>query len=257
MRPFDFTAPVIRLAKWVAMVVAATVALGQAHAQLAPPPPPPKTNVTINDGRSLVGWKAPLGEWKLVQSARPSAVNAKAFTLVPGKGTLVNGDKGKTGNLFSKFQHGDVRAVIEYMVPKGSNSGVYFQGRYEIQILDSYGKKTLTFKDNGAIYEHVIDGKGLGGNAPVINASKVLGEWQKLIVTFRAPRFDANGKKVENAKFMKVSLNGQLIHQNIAVPAPTRGARFSDEKSTGPIMLQGDHGPVAFRKIILKPVKLD
>ena len=143
MRPFDFTAPVIRLAKWVAMVVAATVALGQAHAQLAPPPPPPKTNVTINDGRSLVGWKAPLGEWKLVQSARPSAVNAKAFTLVPGKGTLVNGDKGKTGNLFSKFQHGDVRAVIEYMVPKGSNSGVYFQGRYEIQILDSYGKKTL------------------------------------------------------------------------------------------------------------------
>ena len=76
MRPFDFTAPVIRLAKWVAMVVAATVAIGQAHAQLAPPPPPPKTNVTINDGHSLVGWKAPLGEWKLVQSARPSAVNA-------------------------------------------------------------------------------------------------------------------------------------------------------------------------------------
>ena len=62
---------------------------------------------------------------------------------------------------------------------------------------------------------------------------------------------------MENAKFMKVSLNGQLIHQNIAVPAPTRGARFSDEKSTGPIMLQGAHGPVAFRKIILKPVKLD
>ena len=257
MMPPDYTSSVNRLAKRGMIIVAAMISLGQAQAQLAPPPPPPKTNITINDGRSLTGWKAPLGDWKLVQSARPSAGNPKAFTLVPGKGTLVNGDKGKTGNLFSNFQHGDVRAVIEYMVPKGSNSGVYFQGRYEIQILDSHGKKTLTFKDNGAIYEHVIDGKGIGGNEPTINASKAPGEWQKLIVTFRAPRFDADGKKVENAKFVKVSLNGQVIHHNVEVPAPTRGSLFKDEKPNGPIMLQGDHGPVAFRKIILKPVKLD
>ena len=257
MKPATFIPKVSRLAKRGGMFLAATVALGQAQAQLAPPPPPPKTNITINDGRSLAGWKAPLGDWKLVQSARPSAGNPKAFTLVPGQGTLVNGDKGKTGNLFSNFQHGDVRAVIEYMVPKESNSGVYFQGRYEIQILDSHGKKTLTFKDNGAIYEHVVNGKGVGGNVPAINASKAPGEWQKLIVTFRAPRFDAGGKKVENAKFVKVSLNGQVIHHNVEVPAPTRGSLFKDEKPNGPIMLQGDHGPVAFRKIILKPVKLD
>ena len=76
-------------------------------------------------------------------------------------------------------------------------------------------------------------------------------------MTFRAPRFNATGKKVENAKFVKVTLNGQLIHHNVEVPAPTRGSRFKDEKPTGPIMLQGDHGPVAFRKVILKPVKLD
>ena len=257
MMPPDCTTPVSRLAKRGMTFVAALAALGQAQAQLAPPPPPPKTNITINDGRSLTGWKVPLGDWKLVQSARPSAGNPKAFTLVPGLGTLVNGDKGRTGNLFSNFQHGDVRAVIEYMVPKGSNSGVYFQGRYEIQILDSHGKKTLTSKDNGAIYELVVNGKGVGGNVPVINASKAPGEWQKLIVTFRAPRFDATGKKVENARFVKVTLNGQLIHHNVEAPAPTRGSRFKDEKPTGPIMLQGDHGPVAFRKVILKPVKLD
>jgi len=257
MKPATFIPFASRLVKRGGMYLAVIVAFGQAQAQLAPPPPPPKTNITINDGRSLSGWMASLGDWKLVQSARPSAGNPKALTFVPGQGTLVNGDKGKTSNLLSNFQHGDVRAVIEYMVPKGSNSGVYFQGRYEIQILDSHGRKKMTFMDNGGIYEHMIDSKSIGGSAPLINASKAPGEWQKLIVTFRAPRFDANGKKVENAKFVKVSLNGQLIHHNVEVPAPTRGTRFKDEKPTGPIMLQGDHGPVAYRKIILKPVRLD
>ena len=133
---------------------------------------------------------------------------------------------------------------------------MYFQGRYEIQILDSHGKKTLNFKDNGAIYEHVVNGKGVGGNVPAINASKAPGEWQKVNrdLSCRASMPAAKG---ENAKFVKVSLNGQVIHHNVEVPAPTRGSLFKDEKPNGPIMLQGDHGPVAARKIILKPVKLD
>jgi hypothetical protein len=64
-------------------------------------------------------------------------------------------------------------------------------------------------------------------------------------------------KKVENAKYVKVTLNGQLIHQNIEVQGPTSGAPFSEEKSAGPLMLQGGYGQVAFRRIILKPIKLD
>ena len=68
---------------------------------------------------------------------------------------------------------------------------------------------------------------------------------------------DADGNKVENAKYVKVTHNGQLIHQNIEVEGPTSGARFSEEKPVGPLMIQGDHGPVAFRRIILKPIKLD
>ena len=68
---------------------------------------------------------------------------------------------------------------------------------------------------------------------------------------------NAEGKKVENAKYVKVTLNGQVIHQNIEVQGPTSDAPFSEEKSVGPLMLQGDHGPIAFRRIILKPIKLD
>ena len=246
-----------RLAKVGLLLQIGVLAFGQAQAQLAPPPPPAKINITVSNGKSLAGWRVPVGDWKLVKSAVKSSDNPKAFTLIEGKGVLINGDMGRANNLFSKHEHGDVMAVIEHMVPQGSNSGIYFQGRYEIQILDSYGKKKITFGDNGGIYERWADGKGFEGTAPIINVSKAPGEWQKFIVTFRAPRFDKNGKKVENAKFVKVIHNGQLIHHNVEVTGPTRSAGFNDEKPTGPLMLQGDHGPVAFRKIILKPAKLD
>ena len=78
---------------------------------------------------------------------------------MPGKGILVNGINGKSENLFSNFQHGDVQAAIEYMLPKGSNSGIYFQGRYELQILDSFGEKIMTPEENGGIYPQAIKGK--------------------------------------------------------------------------------------------------
>ena len=257
MNFFVITSEPSHLARRGLLLLGGLLALGQARAQLAPPPPPASTSITVSNGKSLAGWRAPLGDWKLVRAAAPSPDNPKAFTLAEGKGVLVNGDKGRTGNVFSKHEHGDVMAAVEFMVPRGSNSGIYFQGRYEIQILDSHGKAKLTHGDNGGIYQRWANGKGFGGAAPMMNASKPPGEWQKFIVTFRAPRFDKSGKKIENARFVKVIHNGRLIHHNVEVTGPTRSAGFNDEKPTGPLMLQGDHGPVAFRKIILKPVKLD
>ena len=253
---FDTISKALRLAKGL-LLQAGVLALGQAQAQLAPPPPPAKTSIIVSNGKSLDGWRAPLGDWKLAKVATPLPDNPKALALSVGTGVLVNGDKGRTGNLFSKHEHGDVMVAIEYMVPQGSNSGIYFQGRYEIQILDSYGKEKVTSGDNGGVYEQWTNGKGFGGAAPIKNASKPPGDWQKFIVTFRAPRFDEAGKKIENARFVKVIHNGQLIHYNVEVTGPTRAAAFNDEKPNGPLMLQGDHGPVAFRKIVLKPVKLD
>ena len=72
---------------------------------------------------------------------------------------------------------------------------------------------------------------------------------------FRAPQFDKNGKKTRSAEFVKVVHNGTVIHENVKLSGPTRGATFTDEKATGPFMLQGDHGPVAYRNIRFRPLK--
>jgi hypothetical protein len=71
--------------------------------------------------------------------------------------------------------------------------------------------------------------------------------WQKLSISFRAPRFDAQGKKIANAKFALVKLNDVIIHENVEVPLPTGGPVSKAESASGPLMIQGDHGPVAFR----------
>lgn len=75
---------------------------------------------------------------------------------------------------------------------------------------------------------------------------------------FRAPRFDANGKKTENAKFVKVVHNGQLVQENAEVTGPTRSAmkEYAPEEEMGPIRIQGDHGAVAFRAFKIKHIKL-
>jgi hypothetical protein len=85
-----------------------------------------------------------------------------------------------------------------------------------------------------------------------VNAAKKPGEWQKFVIDFRAPRFE-NGKKTENAKFLKVTLNNEVIHENVEVKGPTPSCLTGKESPTGPLMFQGDHGPVAFRNLKIIP----
>jgi len=208
-------------------------------------------------GDDLSGFTAPTGQWEVVGAVRLDPDNPRRFVTEEGKGVIVNGPTGRTSNLFSKVEHGDVIAHIEFVVPKGSNSGVYFQGRYEVQILDSWGVQHPKYGDCGGIYQRWKDGKGFEGHPPRVNASRPPGQWQTFDVVFRAPRFDANGRKIANACFVKVVHNGVVIHENVEVSGPTRAAAFSEEKPTGPLMLQGDHGPVAYRNIWLQPVVLE
>ncbi|TAE89560.1 MAG: DUF1080 domain-containing protein, partial [Runella slithyformis] len=185
-----------------------------------------------------------------------------------GIGTLVNlpSDKAKE-DIFGAWEHGDIEMELEFMMPKGSNSGIYLQSRYELQLLDSWGKKNPKAGDCAGIYERWDESKpdgqkGYQGHPPRMNASKAPGLWQTLRIEFQAPRFDASGKKIANAKFIKVIHNGMLVHDNVELLGVTRGAVSEQEVAFAPLRIQGDHGAVAFRNIRYKrfdkqPLKLE
>jgi hypothetical protein len=140
------------------------------------------------------------------------------------------------------------------MMAKGSNSGIYLQGRYEVQLLDSWGVKNAASGDNGGIYERWDESRGkgkegYGGYSPRQNASRAPGLWQHLKISFQAPRFNARGQKIANARMLRVVLNGVTIHENVQLLGPTRGGA-NEEVAMGPLRIQGDHGAVAFRNIV-------
>lgn len=192
--------------------------------------------------------------WHCCGDVKLSDVRPDRFDITPGQGLLVNGQEGNTANLATDALFGDCDLQIDFVVPAGSNSGIYFLGRYEIQVLDSWGADALRFSTCAGVYARWIDETAVGGAAPRINASRPPGEWQTFDIRFRAPRFDAGGQKIRNACFERVVWNGEVVHENVEVEGPTRAAMAADERPQGPLMLQGDHGPVAYRKIQLTPL---
>lgn len=207
----------------------------------------------------LSAWQGDCDGWVVAGDAALNPQDERALVPEPGRGVLISVVKGlaEFRNLSSNESFGDQEVHVEFLIPHGSNAGVKIQGLYEIQIADSHGKAKSTASDCGGIYPraeltpryHTID----EGVPPRINAASPAGQWQQLDVVFRAPRFDIEGSKTENARFVKVVLNGQVIHEDVELPWPTGHAwRKEKEVARGPLFLQGDHGPVAYRNIHVK-----
>lgn len=200
-------------------------------------------------GQNLNGWKtkepAARSQWVVAAAAMDPQKPGDLVLLgpvSPQNAELVNA-RGGGVDIYTDHKWGDCTIDLELMVPKGSNSGVYVMGEYEVQVLDSYGKPQVGPGDIGGLY---------GAQAPRTNASRAPGEWQRMVIEFQAPRFQ-NGQKTQNAKFLKVTLNDQVIHENVEMKGPTPSGVTGKEAPTGPLMFQGDHGPVAYRNIKVIP----
>jgi hypothetical protein len=142
-------------------------------------------------------------------------------------GVMVNGEKG--GNLISNQKFDDFKLSIEFRYPAGSNSGIYLRGRYELQIEDSKGRA-----------DHVSIGGIYGFIAPAVNAAKGPGEWQSYEITLVG-------------RHVTVVHNGIEVVSNRPIPGITGGSLDSNEGEPGPIMIQGDHGPIEFSKFVVTP----
>ncbi|HJS73505.1 MAG TPA: DUF1080 domain-containing protein [Vicinamibacteria bacterium] len=143
-------------------------------------------------------------------------------------GTLVNEDSGSDLMTEASFQ--DFQLHAEVMVPEGSNSGIYLRGRYEVQVQDDYGKEPHA-RGMGGIYGQVT---------PAENAALPAGEWQTFDITLLG-------------RTVTVVLNGKTIIEAKEIPGTTGGALDSREAEPGPIFLQGDHGRILYRNLVLIP----
>jgi hypothetical protein len=215
----------------------------------------PATTIGLQD---LSAFRPTGGNWKIAGDVFYDLSKGGAGKTGPGTGVVVNDPSGKPkDHLLTTMEHGDIDLDLDFMMDKGSNAGVYLQGRYEVQMFDSWGVAHPKSSDCGAIYERWDESrpegrKGYEGHPPAQNVSKAPGLWQHFRIIFRAPRFNEQGQKIANARFVKVVHNGVTIHENVELTGPTRSGAFTDEKPTGPLMIQGDHGPVAVRNIRYK-----
>jgi hypothetical protein len=169
--------------------------------------------IKLFNGTDMKGWKA-LGEnqWKVENGVLRS----------PKSGA----------NLVSEQTFNDFKLHVEFRYEKGSNSGIYLRGRYEVQIEDDKGKEP--WKGYlGAIY---------GFLTPSEMAAKDPGEWQTYDITLVG-------------RMVTVVLNGVTVISNQQIPGITGGAIDSKEGEPGPILFQGDHGPIDFRNIVITPAK--
>ena len=174
-----------------------------------------RTPISLFNGKDLTGWTPHGGQ------SRWAVVN----------GVLTNGGGG--GNLVTTRTFEDFKLHVEFRYPAGSNSGVYLRGRYEVQIEDSPRDREPEAIDIGAVY---------GFLPPNEAAAHPAGEWQTFDITLVGRR-------------VTVVLNGRTVIADQVIPGITGGALDSDEGAPGPIYLQGDHGPVEFRRIVLTPAK--
>lgn len=202
-------------------------------------------------GKALTAWEAATG-WSEVGNVSIDPQARGRLQTEPGTGVVVSQGSGQY--LLSKERFGDVEVHLEFMIPEHSNSGVYLLGSHEVQIFDSFGvaKDQYPGIECGGIYPEWIHNANVRGHSPQVNASKPAGEWQSFDVTYRAPRFDATGKKTRNARFEKVLHNGKLVQESVELMGPTRVGLA--EQAQGPLRLQGDHGPVAYRNIRIRPL---
>ena len=171
--------------------------------------------VTLFDGKSLEGWQ-PIGR----RNSQWSAAD----------GVLKNADSG--ANLVSARKFDDFKLHLEFRVPKGANSGVYLRGRYELQVDDAAGREPSSHH-LGGLYGFI---------APSENVARPAGEWQTMDVTLVG-------------RMLTYVLNGTTVICNREIPGITGGALDSAEGEPGPLLLQGDHGPVEYRNIVVTPAK--
>ena len=217
--------------------------------------------IPLINGKDMGGWKYrdenKAGSWTAAKGIYwDRATDSNVLIAISNTGDrIVNLPlEGGASDIISMQTIGDMELYVEYMVPDSSDAGVYIHGLYELQIKNSFG---LDFRSPVEKTSTIIGYADRSDPiAPTVRAERPQGHWNAFHIWYQAPKFDASGKKIENAKFLRILLNGQLIHENQERKAAAHASLEIPEAAINPaVMLQGSYGPVAFRNIYVKPLQ--
>ena len=226
----------------VILILAATASAAEPQPRVVNPGPPPSDAVVLFDGKDASAW--------VHRNGRPAAWPIKDGALTCASGT---------GDIYSRPKLGSAQIHVEFAIPlmpnahdqARGNSGVYIQGRYEIQVLDSYQNPTYANGSCAALY---------GQFAPLVNASRPPEQWQTYDIVFHAPKCGPDGK-VASPGTLTLLHNGVLVQDHVTVKGPTAGSGRGDVCEPAPLMLQDHHHPdvketfMRFRNIWYRPLE--
>jgi len=205
----------------------------------------PMNDLSLDD---LDAFQSPAKNWKIVGEVYADYQNAAHLETKDGAGILVRQSNGGSDNpLKTNIAHGDMELELDFLLSKGGKSSVFLQGRYAVQLTDSWGEESENEPLSGNI----------NGMEPESNASFAPGLWQNLRIVFRAPRFNNKNEVTQPAVFKKVYLNEFLIHEDLVVEKFSEGAFFEEPSEMGPIIFSDGASPVAYKNIQYKIYSLD
>ena len=216
-------------------------------------PPPPKEQQ--EEGWLYLSWGAPDHDWNgegwTLANAELEGEDHSSFQLSEGDGAYVPEAAAETARLMSRWSFEDTETSLQFKLAEGAGGTLWLQGRYGLELLD----ETDLAKGGEPSSGRLAGGSGFAGKAPDRKAVRRAGDWNRLDVRFRAPRFDESGAKTEKARILRVLMNNQLLHQDVEVDGPSDGAPLDSEAKVGPLVLQGGEAGFALSSVRVRKIQ--
>jgi hypothetical protein len=198
--------------------------------------------------KDLTLFSNPDKSWSVVSDVVINPAIQATFKKTDGDGIILGDVLKKESRLSTQASFGDVEVEFDFLLAKGTSAALLLEGRYRLNLSDSWTETTTSTSTMGGIAPRAEQTSGFSGETPFVNVAKAPGLWQHARVRFRAPQFN-NNKKVTDAFFEEVYINGCLVQQSVKLQGPTAGALSADEVNAGPVVFVGSNGTLALKNV--------
>lgn len=211
---------------------------------------------TSNDSsflfNDLTAFQNPSRSWSVVGDVITNPDKSDDFKKATGTGILLAETSKTEAYLSTNVSYGDIEMEFDFLLNKGTTAAVLLQGRYRLNLSDSWAETTPSFTSMGGISQQNVQGSAaFSGATPLVHVAKAPGLWQHVRLRFRTPQFN-NDRKTKNALLEEVYINGCLVQQNLELAGPSVGSSLTSEESSGPVVFYSSSGALALKNLKIR-----